>query len=103
MKNESVLVLVQHRARSGMEETAKIRLAELIGTVLSEEPACLDIAMYQDIDDPTRIHLHERWSDKDSFQGPHMHTPHIRAFIRQADEFLAGPPDISFWHAVDQF
>jgi quinol monooxygenase YgiN len=31
--------------------------------------------------------------------GPHMQQPHLRSFIERAGSFLAGPPDISFWHA----
>jgi len=31
------------------------------------------------------------------FLGPHMQTEHIVAFIARVEEFLAGPPEISFW------
>lgn len=44
--------------------------------------------------------LVEDWPSQDVFLGPHMQQPHIQAFIQSAAAFLAGPPDISFWHPV---
>jgi len=32
--------------------------------------------------------------------GPHMETPHIKAFKAQGGELFAGPPDITFWNTV---
>jgi hypothetical protein len=30
-----------------------------------------------------------------------MNQPHILKFIERSREFLARPPDISFWHAIE--
>ena len=50
--------------------------------------------------DPGRFTLIEQWPSQEMFLGPHMQQPHIQSFIQQAGLFLAGPPDISFWHAA---
>jgi quinol monooxygenase YgiN len=100
MTSDPVIVLIQYRARPGREETATRELASLIATVVASEPACSGITMLQDAADPTRILLHERWTDRDAYLGPHMQTPHIQAFIQKAGEFMAGPPEISFWNTI---
>lgn len=90
-------VLITYRAQPGHIKVAKRELARLVATVLAKEPDCGGISMLQDVDDPTRFTLVERWPSREIFLGPHMQQPHIQAFIQTAGAFLAGPPDISFW------
>ena len=97
MAQTSVTVLIVYRAQPGKENAGLDALSSLVATVVAEEPACLGITIHQDASDPTRILLDEEWTDKASYVGPHMQTPHIRAFIQTAPELFAGPPDISFW------
>ena len=91
-------VLITYRARMDQIEAARRELAALVATVLAKEPDCGGITMLQDVDDPTRFTLVEQWPSREIFLGPHMQQPHIQAFIQSAGAFLAGPPDISFWH-----
>lgn len=91
---------VGYTALPGRVDAARQAIAALVGTVLAKEPACAGIAILQGADDPTRITLIERWSSRELFLGPHMQQPHIQSFIRKAGEFLAGPPDITFWKAL---
>ena len=100
MTTDSVIVLIYYRALPGREELAARELSSLIATVVAEEPACSGITMFQDAADPSHILLHERWTSRDAYLGPHMQTPHIQDFKRRAGELMAGPPDISFWNAV---
>lgn len=97
MPRKPVTVLIVYQALPGRADGGVAALARLVDTVVAEEPACLGISIHQDVSDPTRILLHEEWIDKASYVGPHMKTPHIRAFIDAAPELFAGPPDISFW------
>lgn len=97
MAQKSVTVLIVYRAQPGKENAGLDALASLVATVVAEEPACLGITIHQDASDPVRILLLEEWVDQASYVGPHMQTPHIRAFIERAPAFFAGPPDISFW------
>lgn len=102
MSTPPVTVVIVYRARPGNAEVARAELAALISTVVATEPACLGIVLHQDVDDPTRFLLYERWVDKESYVGDHMQTPHIRAFIGRAGAFLAGPPEIAFWRSVGE-
>lgn len=53
--------------------------------------------MLVDPADKTNILLCEEWSDEECYKGDHINTPHLKKFIGDARNFLAGPPDISFW------
>lgn len=91
----SITVTVAYRAQPGKGDEAQAALGKLVATVLATEPACLGIEILRHADDPERIVLHERWSDRMAYEGPHMNTPHLREFIAGAPAFLAGPPEIS--------
>lgn len=95
------VVIVGYRSLPGQLEVARRAIAALIATVRSVEPACAGITMLQDATDPARFTLIEEWPSQEVFLGTHMQQPHIQAFIQAAGAFLAGPPDISFWHPVD--
>jgi len=97
MTLDPVLVLITYRAQPGKADTAVAALSALIKTVVAEEPACGGIQMYQDAADPDRILLYEEWTSREAYLGPHMQTPHIRAFIAEASAFIAAPPEITFW------
>ncbi len=99
MPGSPITVLIVYQARPGKAEEGLDSLASLVATVVAEEPACLGITIHQDASDAARVLLLEEWVDKASYVGPHMLTPHIRAFIEKAPELFAGPPDISFWEA----
>jgi quinol monooxygenase YgiN len=94
-----VIVVIRYQATPNQAETARREILALVATVLSAEPACRGIQVLENAMDPTRIMLVERWPDQDAYLGPHMQQPHIQSFIQRAGAFLAGPPDISFWHA----
>lgn len=93
-----IVVLVKYQAQAGKHDVAAREIASLINAVTASEPGCLGISMLRADDSSGQFLLHERWTDKDTYFGPHMQTPHIQAFIQAAGQFLAGPPDISVWH-----
>ncbi len=97
MAQTPVTVLIVYQAQPGKEDASLDALVSLVATVVAEEPACLGLTIHQDASDPARVLLLEEWVDKASYVGPHMQTPHIRAFIEKAPQLYAGPPDISFW------
>lgn len=98
MNSANVLVLVAYRLRPDRLDQAKREIAHLVATVVREEPDCLGIDMTHDLDDASKVVLIERWSSREAYEGPHMQTQHIQSFMGRAMEFLAGPPDISFWN-----
>ncbi|MCY7353910.1 MAG: antibiotic biosynthesis monooxygenase, partial [Lysobacter sp.] len=95
-----VVVLVKYSAQPGQEQKALTEISKLAATVQASEPECGGITVIQDASDKTKITLIERWPSQELFLGSHMQKPHIQAFINSASSFLAGPPDISFWHPV---
>ena len=93
-----VVVLVSYRSLPEHADTAKREIGDLVAAVQTVESDCAGITMLQDAGDPTRLMLIEHWPSQEIFLGPHMQQPHIQSFIQNAGAFLAGPPDISFWH-----
>ena len=100
MSKEPIMVLVKYLAQTGKDQIAVQALSALVATVRASEPECQGITILQDPDALGTIMLVEHWSNHATFVGPHMQQPHIQAFMEQAGDFLAGPPDISFWQAV---
>ena len=100
MGADPIVVLIAFKLQTGKESLALQVMTSLIATVRKEEPACSGITMIQDAADPSRILLYELWPDRDSYLGPHMQTPHIKAFQAQGGDLFAGPPDITFWNTV---
>jgi len=100
MSTTPVTVVITYRAQPGKGAAARAALAPLVKTVLANEPDCLGITTLQDAADDTRFLLYERWTSQAAYTGPHMQTPHIKAFIQGAAAIFAGPPDISFWNDV---
>jgi quinol monooxygenase YgiN/limonene-1,2-epoxide hydrolase len=96
---DPIVVLIEYRMLAGAEARARHQIDALVATVVASEPDCLGITVLQDHDDPARLLLHERWTSREAYLGPHMQTPHLRAFIAGAAELFAGPPAISFWRA----
>ena len=95
------VVIVSYRVLPDQADTARREIARLAATVQANEPECGGITVLEAADDPTRLTLLERWPSREAFLGPHMQQPHIQSFIERAGAFLAGPPDITFWHPVD--
>ena len=95
-----ITVLIADRALPGEAARAVRELGELIASVFSLEPDCLAIRMLRDEADPERLLLVEAWTSRAAYLGPHLETPHLGAFRARAAEFLAGPPEISFWSTV---
>jgi quinol monooxygenase YgiN len=95
-----VVVLVSYRSLPEHADMARQKIGTLIATVQAVEPECGGITMLQDANDSTCVTLIEYWPSQEVFLGPHMQQPHIQSFIQSAGAFLAGPPEISFWHRV---
>jgi quinol monooxygenase YgiN len=97
--SSDVVVLIAYRALPGKEEDAKGAIGGLVRTVLRTEPDCRGITILHNAADPGHILLVEQWSSRESYLGPHMQTPHIKAWIAEAPAVVSGPPEITFWRA----
>lgn len=100
MTGHGVTVLIRYLAQAGKAMVARQELEALVKVVLAEEPACRGIWIHENTSSPEQLLLVEHWTDEASYTGPHMQTPHIRAFMARARDFIAGPPEITFWRGV---
>ena len=95
-ENNNLTVLVNYKSQP--EKQAEV-LAALNALILEvkKEPHFVNIKMFVDPADKTNILLYEEWSDEVYYKGDHMNTTHLQKFIGDSRNFLAGPPEISFW------
>jgi quinol monooxygenase YgiN len=100
-RDSTVVVLIRYTAQAGREEQALSAISELVATVRAVEPQTSGITILRDTEDNAKITLIEHWPSQEQFLGPHMKQPHILQFMQRSREFLAGPPDISFWYPAE--
>lgn len=98
-KEPEVIVIVRYTAQSGKESQALSAITELVAKANSVESRTGTISILRNVADKRFITLIEKWPSQERFIGPHMAQPHIVQFIERSSEFLAGPPDISFWNS----
>lgn len=99
MSGEPVTVLIRYQAQPGKEDAALAVLGELVATVVREEPDCLGIRILTSVSEPARILLDERWTSREAYLGPHLDTPHLRAFVERAMTLFTEAPEITFWES----
>jgi quinol monooxygenase YgiN len=92
----NLYVMVKYKPKPEKQNEALSELNSLILEV-KKEPNFVNIKVLVDPEDKTNILLFEEWSDEAYYKGEHMKTPHLQKFIGDSRNFLAGPPDISFW------
>ncbi|MDX1561480.1 MAG: putative quinol monooxygenase [Gammaproteobacteria bacterium] len=97
---QDVTVLVHLRLRPDGVVQGKRDLLEFARRVKRLEPDCLAIEIVQDLDEPTKITMIEKWSDREAYEGPHLQTPHMRAFVERSGKYFDGPAQIAFCHAT---
>ena len=95
-ENNNLTVLVKYKSQPEKEEEVLTALNALILEV-KKEPNFVNIKMFFNPADKTNILLYEEWSDEVYYKGDHMNTTHLQKFIDDSRNFLAGPPEISFW------
>jgi len=95
-ENNNLTVLVNYKSQPEKQVEALTALNALILEV-KKEPHFVNIKMFVDPADKTNILLYEEWSDEVYYKGDHMNTTHLQKFIGDSRNFLAGPPEISFW------
>ena len=95
-ENNNLTVLVKYKSQPEKQAEVLTALNALILEV-KKEPHFVNIKMFVDQEDKTNILLYEEWSDEVYYKGDHMNTTHLQKFIGDSRNFLAGPPEISFW------
>jgi len=103
MTDGAVTIVIRYQAQPAHADRARDELDALIAEVVRLEPDCLGIQLFRDPAAPHQLLLIERWTSTDAYFGPHLQTPHLRAFIERAPAFLAGPPEITAWAPVSGY
>ena len=92
----NITVLVKYKTQPDKQKDALSALNALILEV-KKELHFVNIKLLVDPADKTNILLYEEWSDEAYYKGEHMNTEHLQKFIGDSRNFLAGPPEITFW------
>lgn len=100
-KETDVIVLAELRLLPDSIEQGKRGLIEFARTVIAREPDCLAIDVAHNLEDPTRITLIEKWADRRAYEGPHLKTPHMKAFIEHSGKYFDGPAVVSIGKSTD--
>jgi quinol monooxygenase YgiN len=95
-----VTVVISCKIQPDKVDLARREFTDIIATVVANEVACHGIWLHQDVDDPNRLLLIEHWDSKEAFTGPHMQTPHMQAFLKRAESFLAAEPEFHFGREI---
>jgi len=61
------------------------------------EPGCLAHAVYQDVENPSRLFFHEQWAD-DTLLSAHLALPASRAFAKALGALAAAAPQMAIHH-----
>lgn len=98
-KNEeadNLIVIVKYKTQPNKSVDALMGLKKLIEKVKKEDHF-VNIKLHIDQKDNSNILLYEEWNDELYYRNQHMKTDHLKEFIVESQEYLAGPPEISFW------
>lgn len=99
---KNIIVLVKYKAQPTKEIVTVSALTKLIENV-KLEPHFVNIKLHIDPKDKTNILLYEEWDDEAYYNSKHMTTAHLQKFIGDSRNFLAGPPEITFWQVENEY
>lgn len=94
---DPVTVVISCAIQPDKVDLARRELQAVIKLVMARESACHGIRVLVDPKAPQRLLIIEQWDSEEAFNGPHMQTPHMQAFLKTAQTFLDGAADFSFW------
>ena len=96
---KNLIVLVKYKTQPMKETQTLSALKELIDQV-KKEPNYVKIVIHVDPSDKSNVLLYEEWSNEEYYKGDHMQTAHLKKFINNSRDFLAGAPEITFWRIL---
>jgi quinol monooxygenase YgiN len=100
MRKNEVTVLASLRLLPEFVEQGMRDLLAFARSVRKHEAGCSSIEIVQDLDDPAQITMIERWSDRDTYEGAHLQTEHMKLFIERSSRYFDGPANISFCQGI---
>jgi quinol monooxygenase YgiN len=100
MRQTEVTVLATLRLFPEFVDQGMRDLVAFARSVRKHEPACSGIEIVQDVDDPTQVTMIERWSDRATYEGPHLETEHMKSFIELSSRYFDGAAGVSFCRRI---
>ncbi|WP_250434347.1 putative quinol monooxygenase [Hanstruepera flava] len=100
--NQNTIVILKFKTQPEKGLKALEEFNSLIEKV-RQEPHFVKIKIHVDSKDDTNILLYEEWEDQDYYNTEHMETDYMKAFMANSVNFLAGPPEITFWKLENVF
>ncbi len=94
--SNDIVVIVQYKTQPNKSIDAITSLKRLIEEVKKEDHF-VSIKLHVDQSDNSNILLYEVWDNEQYYKNQHMQTEHLKNFIVEAQSFLAGPPEITYW------
>jgi quinol monooxygenase YgiN len=98
MNSTNLTVVATLKAKPGKEAQLRQTLLNLIPTT-RKEPGCVNYDLHTAVGHPDHFLFHETWTSKPHLDD-HLARPHLQAFLAQAGELLADPPQITLWERI---
>ena len=100
MPETKLSVVAYIEAKPGMEERVKQELLAIVEPTRREQ-GCFNYDLHQSADNPALFVFYENWTNKAALDA-HLETPHVQAFIGQAETLLARPVEITLWNMLSE-
>lgn len=101
MSKKPVVVIVTFHIKKGMEEAFKQELINVLEPVLAESE-CINLNMYQNVDDPTHFMLYETWTSKDYFINVQLKKPYYKPYLAKTKQMWESPRKFTYWEMFSE-
>jgi len=98
MPSNKVTVVARIKAKEGLDKRVKQELISLLAPTRSEE-GCINYDLHQSVHDKSLFLFYETWKSEDDLKR-HLETPHMKNFLKRAEELLAEPLDVTVWGKI---
>ena len=98
MAEGKVTVIARIKAKADRAQRVKEELLKLLAQTRAEN-GCINFDMHQGATDPAQFLFHENWTSEAALKA-HFETPHIKTWLKQAEELLAEPLEVTLWNRI---
>lgn len=88
-------LFVRFDLKPGAEESFDALVRETLSRIASDEPGTLIYACHEVDGAPSSRAFYELYRDPAAFE-EHERQEHVRRFLREREQYLAGPPRVEF-------
>lgn len=88
------------KVKEGKEAVLEAEVKSMMATMETAEPGCLQFDMFTHSSEPGTYVMMERYADQAAVDA-HMNSAHFQTLVKNLQDVLAGPPDVSILNAVE--